>query len=176
MLSRFSRILTYFTALLYFVTGLILFILPARIAPVFAWKVTPFMTMTIGGWCLGNAWLAWMSARRWKWAVVYTSLTYLWLFGLIQTLVVIMFADKLALANPIAWLYLVTLGVNVLTAVVGLIDWTRLRPRREDLARGSAFSAASPRLPSSCSSASCQSTGCWSRTVPSAPTAASSRR
>lgn len=64
MLSTVSRWLTYLNAVLYTVLGVLLFFLPESIAPVFAWKVTPFMT--IGGWCLGNAWLAWMIARRWR--------------------------------------------------------------------------------------------------------------
>jgi hypothetical protein len=35
------------------------------------------MTITIGGWCLGNAWLAYINARRWEWKLVYSSLIYL---------------------------------------------------------------------------------------------------
>ncbi|MDP1546719.1 MAG: hypothetical protein Q8L87_11910, partial [Anaerolineales bacterium] len=69
MLSNGSRILTYACAALYAVTGLLLFIFPETLAPVFAWKVTAFMTMTIGGWCLGNAWLAFITARRWDWGL-----------------------------------------------------------------------------------------------------------
>lgn len=57
MLSNTARWLTYLTAILYGVLGLLLFLLSKQLAPVFAWKVTPFMTMIIGGWCLGNAWL-----------------------------------------------------------------------------------------------------------------------
>jgi uncharacterized membrane protein HdeD (DUF308 family) len=47
MLSKASRWLTYLTALLYAILGLLLFFLPVQFAPVFAWKVTSFMT--IGG-------------------------------------------------------------------------------------------------------------------------------
>jgi hypothetical protein len=65
MLSNVSRFLTYACALLYGILGALLFFLPAQLAPVFAWKVTAFMTITIGGWCLGNAWLAYVNARRW---------------------------------------------------------------------------------------------------------------
>jgi len=129
MLSTISRWLTYLTAILHTVLGLLLFFLPERLAPVFAWSVTAFMTMTIGGWCLGNAWLAWISARRWKWSLVYTALTYLWLFGLGELLVLFMFRAKLVLLHPIAWLYLVTLIVNALTAVVSIIDWLRIHPK-----------------------------------------------
>ncbi|RPI32457.1 MAG: hypothetical protein EHM70_08905 [Chloroflexota bacterium] len=132
MLSQTSRFLTYLTAVLYAITGAALFFFPETIAPVFAWKVTPFMTMTIGGWALGNAWLAWITARRWEWGLVYTSLIYLWLFGLLETAVLFAFRSRLVLGHPIAWLYLATLSVNVITAVVGIIDYLRIRPSRED--------------------------------------------
>jgi hypothetical protein len=128
MLSNLSRRLTYLNALLYATLGALLFILPEQLAPVFAWKVSPFMTMTIGGWCLGNAWLALLAARRWRWELVYSSLLYLWIFGLFETLIVIAFTDKLQLDHPLAWLYLFTLFVNVVTAIVGLIEWLRVRP------------------------------------------------
>src|SRR5262245_20795651 len=118
MLSNTYRRLTYLNAILYSILGAFLFLLPTQLAPVFAWKVTAFMTMTIGGWCLGNAWLSYLAAKRWEWALVYTSLLYLWLFGIVELIVLILFRDKLVLAHPIAWLYLLTLIVNVFTAFV----------------------------------------------------------
>lgn len=135
MLSNLSRWLTYLLALLYVVLGALLFFLPETLASVFAWKVTPFMTMTIGGWCLGNAWLAWTVARRWTWSRVYTALLYLWLFGIGELLVLYAFRDKLVLQHPIAWLYLITLLVNVIAALLGIVDWIRIRPAREHNAK-----------------------------------------
>jgi len=131
MLSNTSRLLTYLNALLYAILGALLFILPEQLAPVFAWKVTAFMTITIGGWCLGNAWLAWFAARRWKWSFVYTSLIYLWMFGIGELLVLYLFRDKLKLEHPIAWLYFSTLIVNVLTALIGIFELLRNRPRND---------------------------------------------
>jgi hypothetical protein len=128
MLSPFSRTLTYLTALLYALLGLLLFLLPEQLAPVFAWKVSAFVTMTIGGWCLGNAWLAFLAARRWQWDLVYGPLLYLWLFGVLEATVVLLFIAKLQAAHPIAWLYLAALAVNILAAVIGLRDYLRLRP------------------------------------------------
>lgn len=128
MLSNVSRWLTYLLAILYAVLGAALFFLPDTLAPVFAWKVTPFMTMTLGGWALGNAWLAWITARRWKWNLVFSALLYLWLFGLGELLVLFNFRDKLVLVHPIAWLYFITLIINALAAVVGIVDWLRIRP------------------------------------------------
>jgi hypothetical protein len=128
VLSNLSRLLTYVLAILYAVVGILLYLLPGTLAPVFAWKVTPFMTMTIGGWALGNAWLAWITARRWQWNLVFSALLYLWIFGLGQLFVLLNFRDKLVLGHPIAWLYLITLIVNGLAAAVGIIDWLRIRP------------------------------------------------
>jgi len=84
--------------------------------------------MTIGGWALGNAWLAWITARRWQWNLVFSALLYLWLFGLGELLVLFNFRSKLVLAHPIAWLYLITLIVNAIAAVIGFMDWIRIRP------------------------------------------------
>lgn len=128
MLSNTSRWLTYLLSVLYAILGFLLFFSSRQLAPVFAWKVTPFMTMTIGGWCLGNAWLVWITARRWQWSLVYSALIYLWLFGVGELLVLFNFRDKLVLAHPIAWLYLITLIVNALAAVIGVVDWLRIRP------------------------------------------------
>jgi hypothetical protein len=131
MLSNTTRSLIYLNALLYAVLGAFLFAMPERLAPVFAWKVSAFVTMTIGGWCLGNAWLAFLAARRWTWSLVQPSLIYLWLFGIGETLVVILFRDKLNLVHPIAWLYLATLAANLLAVAVGVIDLVRLKPAIE---------------------------------------------
>src|SRR5688572_27586924 len=105
MLSNISRLFTYACAVLYGILGLILYIMPAQMASVFAWKVTEFMTITIGGWCLGNAWLAYLAARRWEWKLIYTALLYLWIFGISELIVLYLFRDKLILSHPIAWLY-----------------------------------------------------------------------
>ena len=128
MLSNTSRWLTYLLAVLYTVLGALLFFLPESLAPVFAWKVTPFMAMTIGGWCLGNAWLAWVTARRWRWDLVYSSFLYLWIFGIGELLVLFNFRNALVLAHPIAWLYFITLLINTAAAIIGIVDWIRIRP------------------------------------------------
>jgi len=131
MLSNTSRWLTYIIAILYAILGVSLFALPEQLAPVFAWKVTAFMTMTIGAWCLGNAWLAFVVARRWRWSLVYPSLYYLWIFGVGELVVLYVFRDKLVLVHPIAWLYLITLVLNVIIALVGVLELLRSRPAVE---------------------------------------------
>lgn len=130
MLSSASHSLTYALAALYMVLGGLLFALPAQLAPQFAWKVSPFVTMTIGGWCIGNACVAWVTARRWDWKLVHPGLVYLWSFGLLQCAVLFVFRSKLALAHPVAWLYFITLCLTAVAALAGAVDWIRLRPGR----------------------------------------------
>lgn len=129
MLSNALRWLTYLTGFLYAVLGALLFVLPEQLAPVFAWKVSAFTTMFIGGWCLGNAWLAFGIARRWEWTSTYASLIYLWVFGVGQLFVLVGFISKVQVAHPIAWLYILVILLNALTAVLGVLDWMRVRPQ-----------------------------------------------
>jgi hypothetical protein len=129
MLSSLSRLLTYLNAALYGILGLFLYFFSETLAPFFAWNVTPFMAMTIGGWCLANAWLAFITARRWKWNLIYSTLIYLWLFGIGQCIVLFVLRDKLNLEHPIAWLYLAAILVNGITALIGVLEWLRARPQ-----------------------------------------------
>src|SRR6266498_3973259 len=128
MLSPASRNLTYLSALCYLLLGAVLFLAPDWAVGQFPWKVSSFVVMTIGGWCLGNAVFAWQSARTWRWAFVYPSLTYLWLFGIFEAAVFIAFRSKVNLGSVVAFGYLATISINVLTAIVGVIDVLRLRP------------------------------------------------
>ncbi|HET7144199.1 MAG TPA: hypothetical protein VFI68_09290, partial [Anaerolineales bacterium] len=63
MISALSRTLIRILAVLYIVLGAILFAAPAWSAANFSWKISPFVAMTMGGWCLGNAFTAWETAR-----------------------------------------------------------------------------------------------------------------
>lgn len=137
MLSSTARMLTGALAALYAALGLVLFIAPVWAAPNFAWNVSPFVAMTIGGWCLGNAWAAFVIARRWRMSLVVAGLIYLALFGLLETAVAIAFADKLKLGHWLGWLYAVTLGVNVLAALAYIRDVIVLKPVHETLGRRS---------------------------------------
>jgi|FLYN01.1.fsa_nt_gi hypothetical protein len=128
MLSSTLRLLTRILAVLYAVTGLVLFIAPDWSAANFAWNISPFVAMTMGGWCLGTAVYAWVSARIWRWPVVYPCLIYLWAFGVLETLVVLMHLDRLRLDVIMAWPYLLALLLTVVAFIVGVVDWLRLRP------------------------------------------------
>ena len=135
MMSPLSRGLTFGLSLYYFVLGAVLFLLPTSMSGVFAWKVSSFVTMTIGGWCLGNAWLALVTGWRWRWSQVYASLVYLWTFGFLQSAVALIFYNKLRLEHPISWLYLGTLAFSLLAAVIGIVELLRLKPVLEPLGK-----------------------------------------
>jgi hypothetical protein len=128
MLSAASRNLTRLSAICYLLLGTVLFLAPQWSTGQFPWNVSSFVVMTIGGWCLGNAVFAWQSARIWDWRLVYPSLIYLWLFGLFEGAVLLAFRDKVSVGSLVAFGYMLTIGINVLAAVFGLIDWLRLRP------------------------------------------------
>lgn len=128
MLSSTSRTLTRLTAICYLLLGAVLFLAPGWAAGNFAWNVSPFVVMTIGGWCLGNAAFAWLSARLWDWKLIYPPLIYLWLFGIFEAAVLFAFRDRVNVGSIVALGYIVTIGINVLAALSGLIDVLRLRP------------------------------------------------
>jgi len=128
MLSSISRTLTYLSALGYLLLGALLFLAPGQSASTFAWNVSPFVVMTIGGWCLGNAVFAWQSARLWRWPLVYPALIYLWLFGIFEAAVLIVFRDRVNVESSVALSYVATIGINVVTAIVGCLDLLRVQP------------------------------------------------
>ena len=134
-LSPGSRYLFYGVAGLFAILGLIFFAAPAWATTNFLWKVTPFVTMTIGGWYVGNAIVAWDSARTARWSAIYPSLAYLSLFSVLETAVVVLHRDLLRLTFALSWFYLFTLAVAVAVALVS--GWALLR-RRPELPRAGA--------------------------------------
>lgn len=127
-LSSYSRGFTYLTAVLFLLVGVTMFLFPAWTASNFAWKVSPFVAMTIGAWGIGNAVIAYESARIWRWAVIYPALIYLWLFAMMETGVLILFRDRVTLNSPIAWAYALTLAVAVLMSLLGILEVVLRRP------------------------------------------------
>lgn len=132
-LSNSSRLPTYALALVYFVLGAVLFIAPAWAAPRFAWNVSPLVAMTIGGWCLGNAWAAYIVARRWRFSLVLSGLVYLALFGFLEAGVVLAFRGALKMEHWLAWLYLAALAINLVQAIMWIAEAVAKRPAIETL-------------------------------------------
>ena len=84
-------------------------ILPMRI-------MSPLIAMTIGGWCLGNAWSAWIGLRR-PMPAAFCPALYIALFGMLQVAVVVTFRAALLTAELLTWLYLTALAVNFVFAL-----------------------------------------------------------
>jgi hypothetical protein len=128
-LSNITRALTRLSALAFALLGIVLFVVPAWAAERFPWNVSAFVAMTIGGWCLGTAGMAWLAARGWTWSVAYAVLLYLWSFAALELGVLVWFRDSLRLDVALAWPYLATLALATAAAVSGVADLVRLRPR-----------------------------------------------
>jgi hypothetical protein len=129
-LSDLSRLLTRAMAVAYGLLGVVLFVAPAWSAARFPWGVSDFVAMTIGGWCIGNAVLAWEAATIWRWRSVHPLLLYLWVFGVLQAGVLVWFHSKVDLGVGLAWPYVLTLALTVAAAVVGVTDLVRRSPDR----------------------------------------------
>ncbi|MDP3897918.1 MAG: hypothetical protein Q8Q62_14700 [Mesorhizobium sp.] len=123
MISDRSRLAALILAVLYGALGALLFVAPGWGSGVFAWNVSPMVAMTIGGWCLGNAWAALMIFRRPALRLAASGLVYLSLFGILESGVLVAFLDKLKTGTWLAWLYLATLGFNVVAAVLWVPEW-----------------------------------------------------
>lgn len=123
-----SRWLTRVLALAYLLVGLVMVVFPAWSADHFAWKVPPFVAMTLGAYLLGNAWIAAVAQHTWTLFSVYSSLLYLWLFGVLETAVVLIHRDTLITGAVLTLPYLIMLGLTVIAAVTGCAQWIRRRP------------------------------------------------
>jgi hypothetical protein len=128
MISSALRMWLYMLAAGYAAMGAILFVAPNWAAKNFAWNISPFVAMTIGGWCLGTAWACGVIARRGNWAAMLCPILYLALFGVFETAVVIAFKDRLLTGNPLTWLYCATLAGTVLFAFAAVFEAMHRRP------------------------------------------------
>lgn len=115
-------------AVLYAVVGVPWFFSPTQSAGRFPWSVTPFMAMTIGAWCLGNAWVCLVAARVRRWALVRALVVYLLAFGLTQVGVLVWFRDRLETGRPLTWPYVAALGATVVVGAFAVLDLRRAHP------------------------------------------------
>src|SRR5690349_5927090 len=127
-LSSLSRSLTYLSSILYLSVGAALFLAPTWAAADFAWKVSPFVVMTIGAWFIGNGAMAFESARDWRWSVTHPTLAYLWAFAIADTAVFVSFWDKVNLGSVSATTYSLALLAGLITALVGISEVLTRRP------------------------------------------------
>lgn len=122
------RISFWLLALLYAIVGVPWFFAPAYWAERFPWSVTPFVAMTVGAWCLGNAWVAMLAARLRRWTLVRAIVIYLLAFGIGQLAVLVWFMDRLATDQPLTWPYVLALTGTVLAGVLALVDMIQAHP------------------------------------------------
>jgi hypothetical protein len=127
-LSNTTRLLTLLSGLTFLLLGTVLFTTPSWSAERFAWKVSPFVAMTIGAWCLGTAAMAWIAYRDLRWSSVHPVLLYLWSFAVLELGVLVWFRDSLRLDLPISWPYVGTLVLGLVAAGSGITDLIRHRP------------------------------------------------
>lgn len=127
-LSPTSRLLTRVVAVLFALLGLVMFVAPGWVSPNFLWRVSPFVAMTMGGWYIGSAVLAWDAARVWRWSNIYPCMIFLWIFSLLEAAVLAVHNSLLRIDAPMGWPYLAVLVVAAVSALVGIADWVRVRP------------------------------------------------
>jgi len=106
-------------------TGAILYLAPTWASANFAWKISPFVAMTMGGWCLGTAIAGLIVLWRNNWVAMLSAILYLTLFGLFEAGVLLAFRGKIATPGLLAWLYLATIAINVVFAGAALIEAAR---------------------------------------------------
>lgn len=109
-------------AVLFAVVGLPWFVAPGHWAERFPWSVTPFMAMTIGAWCLGNAWVAALVAGLRRWDLARALVVYLFAFAAGQLGVLAWFADKVVTDQALTWPYLAALLVTLLGSAWALVE------------------------------------------------------
>ncbi len=115
----------------YVATGVPLFVAPSWASERFAWKVSPFVAMTAGAWCLGTAvFAAWAVVDR-RWMAIRPCVVYVLAFGATQLGVALYESDLLRTDVALSWTYLAALGLSVVGGLVAVVDGgRRLGPDR----------------------------------------------
>lgn len=125
MISSALRAFLAVIASAYGVLGAALYLAPAWASGHFAWRVSPFVAMTIGGWCLGTAFAAFVVVRRRSWPAMLSPIVYLGLFGLFQTGVLYTFRANVVLSHPLAWLYVAAVIGTAVFAIAAAVEGIR---------------------------------------------------
>jgi hypothetical protein len=128
MLSRASHGLTVVVAAAYALLGLPLFVVPSWSARHFAWHVSPFLAMTMGGWYIGTASYAALAARHPRWSSCYALLLYVWAFGIGQGILLAIHSDVIRTSAALTWPYVAVFAIAGASAVVGFVDFVRVGP------------------------------------------------
>ena len=116
-----ARWLTIAGGLAFLVVGAIFFVAPNISAANFPWNVSPMVAMTIGAWALGMGAIAVDCGVRWNLHRSYAALVLVWVFGILELLVVVQFLGVLRTDHWLTWPYLIALGLTAAAAVPGAI-------------------------------------------------------
>jgi hypothetical protein len=127
VLQGFPLRLTQLAAAAYAAFGAVLFVAPSWAADEFAWPISPLLAMTMGGWYLGTAAFAFACVRLRRWSALLGVGAYLWLFALLQTLVVAVHVSDLELGGVLGWPYVFVLLVGLAAAVAAAAQFVRDR-------------------------------------------------
>jgi hypothetical protein len=115
----------------YVATGIPLFVAPSWASENFAWKVSPFVAMTAGAWCLGTAVFAGWAVVERRWAPIRPCIAYVLAFGATQLGVALYESDLLRTDVALSWPYLAALGLSVAGGLLAVVDGgRRLGPDR----------------------------------------------
>jgi hypothetical protein len=109
----------------YVIVGLPLFVAPNWAAEHFAWRVSPFVAMTAGAWCLGTAAFGAYVVNRRQVRIVRASVLYVFSFGVTQLGVAVYERERL-LTQVLTWPYLAALLLSVAGAGLALAQGRRL--------------------------------------------------
>jgi hypothetical protein len=126
-----SKTILAICGLVFVFTGVGLFLVPEFGSENFAWNVTPFVAMTIGGWSIGMGVMALDAARLWAstgLSRVYASVIAVWLFAILELAVVIGFGAILHTDRLLTYPYLLALVLGTISALLGAPTlWHRRR-------------------------------------------------
>jgi hypothetical protein len=136
VLTPISRGVHRVTALAYLGFGALLFLAPAWAAERFPWSVTPFVAMTIGGWCIGVTCFSWIGGRRGPIGAVLPVLTFVWLFGLSEILVIFIDKPAFRVDAPLAVPYVLSLALTLASGGFGLLELVHRASGGEDIHGG----------------------------------------
>ena len=107
------------------VTGVPLFVAPNWASEHFAWKVSPFVAMTAGGWCLGAAAFTAYAVIVRRWSAIRPCIAFPFAFGSTELAVAAYEGDALRTGEVLTWPYLAALVLSVAGGVAALAEGRR---------------------------------------------------
>ena len=102
--------------------GLPLFVAPGWASQHFAWKVSPFVAMTAGAWCLGTAAFALSAVRRRVWTGARPGVVFTFAFGVTELAIALYNHDRLITDETLSGPYLIAMGLSVIAGGLALVE------------------------------------------------------